>query len=701
MRSGTLSIRAKFTAVVTVVIGCVVLVLGTLYVYSSVGHLRGAEKEFLSNASGNVVALAYMVAPHFVEHDYAFMNRVVAFEARGSNRDYAALVDNQNRIMAHSTAAQLGGVFVLPGPVRTARSGDVTVQVYNRDGKTFYDVSCPIKAGDLILGTARIGLNSNWIDEEKRGMKQVILEFLVATAALFAVSILMTSVLAKRITGPLLSLTESAEKVGQGDFSHEVSRESRDEVGILANAFSRMLNDLRELRSHLVDKNYVESIISTMNDALIVLSHDGLIRTVNAGALKMLGYGSDELTGQPVETILDEFPFAAELLGEVGRKGFMSGSIEGVLRSKDGRRIPALVSVSPLEGNGAEGIVCVAKDISERKRAEDALRESETKLRTLFESVNDAIFILDTKGNFIDVNKTAYERLGYTKEEMLTKNVAFLDPPEFAVRVPERLERMRELGHAVFESAHIRKDGTVMPVEINARLIDLQGKPMVFSVIRDITERKSAAEKIESALREKEVLLKEVHHRVKNNMQVVSSMLQLQSGYIRDEEAQTAFRESQRRVEAMSLIHDKLYRSHDLAKIDFGQYVEDLVNKMFAFNTGSSDRVEWTLDIEKVMLDVGYAIPCGLIINELVSNSLKHAFRDGGEVGIHIGMHLARGGRLNLVVSDNGTGFPEGLDFRETKTLGLQLVTSLVQQLCGEIALDRTGGTSFKIDFDI
>ena len=213
---------------------------------------------------------------------------------------------------------------------------------------------------------------------------------------------------------------------------------------------------------------------------------------------------------------------------------------------------------------------------------------------------------------------------------------------------------------------------------------------------------------LEASLEEKEVLLKEIHHRVKNNLQVISSLLNLQSGYINDEAALQMFKESQNRVRSMALIHEKLYQSEDLARIDFAEYIRDLTNYLLRMYGTGTYRVRLIVNVEDVSLDIDTAIPCGLMVNELVSNSLKYAFPMGDrsldeqrefKAEISVDLRLDNDSNLILIVSDNGVGFPENLDFRETESLGLQLVNTLTEQLDGSIELDRTGGTTFKITF--
>lgn len=209
-------------------------------------------------------------------------------------------------------------------------------------------------------------------------------------------------------------------------------------------------------------------------------------------------------------------------------------------------------------------------------------------------------------------------------------------------------------------------------------------------------ERRRDEEFIRKSLREKEVLLREIHHRVKNNMQVISSMLGLQSRHIKDEEALRVFEDGRNRIRSMALIHEMLYRSEDFASIDFDAYIKTLASSLFGLYAVSPERVRLTIEVEEAGFGLDSAVPCGLIMNELLTNALKYAFpgERSGEVAVAIHYN---GGRVEISVSDNGVGFPEGLDFRKTETLGLQLVVNLVKQLRGEIMLDRTGGTKFVI----
>jgi len=216
---------------------------------------------------------------------------------------------------------------------------------------------------------------------------------------------------------------------------------------------------------------------------------------------------------------------------------------------------------------------------------------------------------------------------------------------------------------------------------------------------KEIAERGAAEERVKASLAEKEVLLKEVHHRVKNNLQIISTLLDLQSETIKNEEALRAFRESQDRIKAMALIHEKLYESSDIASIDFGKYVNDLSVHLFNSYLIDPGCITLNVDTGGISMGIDRAIPCGLIINELVSNALKHAFPDNRPGEISIRFDVEEDGRITLAVADNGIGMPEGIDPAHSATLGLQLVSMLARQLRGRIEMANNRGTSWEITF--
>jgi PAS domain S-box-containing protein len=358
----------------------------------------------------------------------------------------------------------------------------------------------------------------------------------------------------------------------------------------------------------------------------------------------------------------------------------------------------------------------IATDITGRKQIEEALRESEQKFRDLFENSRDGIVIADTKTQqFVDSNEMFSHMLGYRPEEI--KNLGLMDiHPEsgrsHAVEIFARMAR-REIN--VSENLPVRrKDGTIFFADISAYPISKSNKDYLVGVFRDITERRQAEElrrhfteeleqqvksrtqELETSLNEKVVLLREVHHRVRNNFQIIISLLSLQSRSIGDEKVTRAMKESQNRIQAMSFVHERLYTSTDLARIDLEPYVKYMTSQLFNLFTVRPGTISLNLDVKNIFVDINTAIPLGLVINELITNSLKHAFPKGRKGQITISIHDDQKG-LTLSYQDNGVGFAGGFDWRTTENLGFRLIRGLIDQLNGNIEQESCEGTCFII----
>jgi len=343
--------------------------------------------------------------------------------------------------------------------------------------------------------------------------------------------------------------------------------------------------------------------------------------------------------------------------------------------------------------------------IGELEESEKKIKETRDFLENVINTSVDGIVIVDPQGILLRTNKALEKMIGYAEEELLGKHISELNCKEEEHR-KKGVEQAAQLFEKGFvereESMWEKKDGTIFPSEFNMALLkDGYGNILGgVATARDITERRQAENLVKESLKEKEILLKEIHHRVKNNMQVISSLIKLQSSYIKDQHYIEIFKESQNRIKAMALIHEKLYQSKDLVNIDFSEYVKNLANGLIRSYGSGANTIGLKADIADVDLGVDAAMPCGLIINELVSNSLKHAFPNGKSGEIKISMHSINGSEIELIVGDNGVGFPEDIDFRKTDSLGLQLVSTLTEgQLHGTVELKRDNGTEFKIKF--
>lgn len=336
------------------------------------------------------------------------------------------------------------------------------------------------------------------------------------------------------------------------------------------------------------------------------------------------------------------------------------------------------------------------------KSTEGALRERDERYRFLIENVTDyAIFTLDSERHIASWNKGAERILGYEEAEIIGQSGSIIFTPEDVERgvFEEELRKAATEGRAGDDRWLVRKDGTRFWASgIMTTLED--GAPRWFvKILRDNTEPKLAEEKTKTLLKEKEALLREIHHRVKNNLQVISSLLSLQAGYIREQSSREMFKESQNRIRTMALVHEQLYRSENLSRIDFSEYLRLLIADLFRLYGVDSTLIKAKLNVMDISLRIDEAIPCGLIVNELVSNSLKHAFPGarGGE--IRISMVPKQDEMLLLEVVDNGVGMPTDFDLGKVGSLGMQLVTTLVDQLGGTMELNSSDGTQIRITF--
>ncbi len=366
-------------------------------------------------------------------------------------------------------------------------------------------------------------------------------------------------------------------------------------------------------------------------------------------------------------------------------------------------------------------------------RSEAALRESEEKYRILSEQSLAGIQIIRA-GRLTFVNAGWSKIVGYSREEALAwprdgfdRLIHPDDRAFFVEQVRRKQAGISEGVVPVYDCRLIARDGATKWVLMHSQPVMFADGLAIVGVLVDITDRKLAEQalaeanrrlkageerlvaanlELSEANREKEVLLKEIHHRVKNNLQIVSSLLNLQLGHVRDTSACAVIRECQSRIKSIAIVHEKLYQSRNLAQIELGEYIRSLVSHLFRTFLVDPASIRMELAAEQVSLDVDQAIPCCLIINELVTNSLKYAFPDkpAGVIGISLQAEppsgdAANGSQYALAVSDNGVGFPPGVDFRAASSMGMQLVMTFVEQLGGSIELDTRGGTTFTIRF--
>lgn len=514
--------------------------------------------------------------------------------------------------------------------------------------------------------------------------------------------------LVRELVVPVLRGGSIEAVFGVGNKAHDYTSHDVETVSLLADLAWGIVG-LKKAEAALSEsERRYRTIIEHAPFGIVRATREGKLLSANPAFAAILKYDSpEELLDAVNRTSVHEALFVEPSLRESIIERIFSGDswhvLENRYRCRDGSIITCKVHsrmVPAPDGNGCE-FESFLENITERLEAEQALRESEEKFRVLAETSPAAIALYQGEG-LVYINPTTSRLIGYSLEEL--SGFSFWDcvHDDFRELVRERgLARLR--GEALpeqYECKFVTKDGRELWALIAIGRIEYKGKPAGIVTLIDTTEAKLADERMRASLAEKEVLLKEVHHRVKNNLQIISSLLDLQSDYLRDERSRAIIRESQNRIRSMALIHQKLYQSESFAFVNFREYIEELAADLFASYARDPLLIELHVAVGDVTLGMDEAIPCGIIVNELVSNALKHAFPGGRGGVITIRCDAGDEGCIALSVADNGVGLPHGFVFRNAESLGLQLVSMLVKQLGGRVTFSgEQGGTVAAVTF--
>ena len=436
----------------------------------------------------------------------------------------------------------------------------------------------------------------------------------------------------------------------------------------------------------------LEAFIESASQGVVAVDAGGRIELVNARTEEMFGCRREDLLGQPLEILLPE---RLRETHKQHREGYfsaprirpMGANLELCGRRKDGSEFPIEIGLSYIRTSDGVLAMGLITDITERRKAEEALRASEQRMRLMVENLPAGA--VHVAGESIYFNRATEGITGYSRSEITTVDEWFrklYGAEHQAVRM--LYEQDRQAGFPVPRTVPLtRRDGQIRWVEFAAYGSE-QGEVWL---LYDVTELKRAEERA--------TLLREIHHRVKNNLQVVSSLLGLQSRSIPDAHIRRMFQESQNRIHSMALIHERLYQSDQLARVDAPEYIRQLAAHLFRSYGVSSSRVRLTTAVEDLQLTMDAAVPCGLIINELVSNALKHAFPDGRQGEVRIELRRGEGGNVVLEVADNGVGLPADVSVWSAQSLGLRLVRTLADQLGATVEMPSTAGATTRLTF--
>ncbi|NYB52883.1 MAG: PAS domain S-box protein [Methanobacteriaceae archaeon] len=461
---------------------------------------------------------------------------------------------------------------------------------------------------------------------------------------------------------------------------------------------------LKEAKEHyekkMAEKALLESekkyraLFEKTKNPIMVFGEDGNFTDFNEAAVNFLETEPVELLKKKIQDFIPPETEPIDL-----KEWFVQPIVELPLKIKDEIKILEL-TITPVELGGNNIFFGTGRDLTEQKRMENALKESEEKYRLLVENQTDMVVKFDPEGKVLFASPSYCEVLGRTEESIIGSNFLPLVHQEDQKKTHRALDKLHHPPYVVFlEHRLLTMNGWRWIAWADKAIMNQDDELEAFvGVGRDITERKLAEDRIMRSLKEKELLLREVHHRVKNNLQIISTLLSLQSSQIDDEAVIELYRQSQNRIMSIALIHENLYQSEDLTNINFAYYVKNLINDLFHSYGVDPDKINIKMQIKDIIMGIETAIPCGLIINELISNTLKHAFPTGtGEINLELAEKEK--GKYLLKVRDDGKAFPEDFNLKSRHTLGIKLIKNLVSQLDGEMSFDREN-KEFIIDFE-
>lgn len=449
----------------------------------------------------------------------------------------------------------------------------------------------------------------------------------------------------------------------------------------------------------LIDKDDLTVMaVEASPNGMVMVNQDGIMLLVNGAIERTFGYRRQELVGRSLDMLIPtryraEHPKLRDRFFTQPSTRAMGAGRDLFALHKEGYEFPVEIGLNPFEFQGQTLVLAAIVDITERHKATEMMSLA-------VEAAPNGMIMTDASGKITLVNQFAEQLFGYARRELIGQNISVLVPDKYQGEHPDlvvgycRRPVARAMGHG--RDLYGRcKDGTEIAVEIALNPINTLQGPMVLASIVDISERKKHEESLLSALKEKEILLTEIHHRVKNNLQIIDSLLGMQADGIESDSVIAALKESQGRIKSMALIHQTLYQSTDLSQVN----MSDVVMKIAESLMMSYSHSNIAMDLDSINLPLDISIPLGLIVNELVSNALKHAYANGENGEVRITLQKQAAGGVKLSVQDDGIGLEDGFDIEASATLGLSLVSALTGQISGELAINPQKPTAFNVEF--
>jgi len=473
---------------------------------------------------------------------------------------------------------------------------------------------------------------------------------------------------------------------------------------------NRLISANQKLKDQHETLKLQEKALENLNDFVVITKAPkknplaSKIIFVNEAFEQFTGYEASEVLGEP-PTFLHGEKTSSRIIKKINDQICLHQPLheEFINYKKDGTPFWSELSLAPFSApeTGYEYWIGINRDITERKRAEDRLKESEQLYRAFAELSFDAIFEIDREGRILNCNKRACELFKYSSEELLGMNMQRLRSGKKQQDWDSAVAAIREACDRTLERTYRKRDGSTFPAEVHAQLYQNgQETELLIVYISDNTAHEAYKDQTQRSLREKETLLAEIHHRVKNNLAIISGLLDMQAFNANDQRLTQKLRERQSRIKSMAMVPEKLYRSETFSEIAFDQYIDDLLDTVTNSLARTDKNISVKKDLDHVLLTVNQAIPCGLLINELLTNSYKHAFSNRSYGSIHITLKQENK-MVKITVEDDGAGLPDDFNIENESTLGMTLINTLTTQLDGRLDISSEAGSSFSLSFKI
>lgn len=478
-------------------------------------------------------------------------------------------------------------------------------------------------------------------------------------------------------------------------------------LAILDLPTSKAEPDLQALSNPLEEKFL--AIAETSGEAIIICREDGKIDFWNKAAEKIFGYTLEEAFNKSIDELINPnfntesfYPIVQpEILKKSGYKGKI---VETRALSKTGKEIQIEASLSSVQVSGKSALVCIIRNVSEKFRIMRQIWKANHFLDVIIDNANVMISFTKLNNQVSLWNKASEIITGYTKQEVIgSKNIYELLFPDSTYRLAVAEEIRQNLncenGEALILNI-LTKSGENKTISLNAKPIrSEQGNVQGYiTVAYDVTNRTLKEQEVKARLQEKEILIKEIHHRVKNNLQVMTSLINLQTGFIENPFTTLILRETQNRLRTMALIQETLYHSQNYTRLNFKTFLKNYFNEVE--RSYSELNVEFIINFDDIYFDIDSSMTMGLLTNEMTTNAMKHAFHSQKQPIIQVDILQTIQNRIFYIFSDNGAGLPKGIDFKNPETLGLQLIHILASQLDGDIDMENKKGTKYTLRID-